>query len=294
MTATEIKVPACLGLKALANRYEVVLCDVWGVVHNGVSAWESATDALTRYRENGGTVILVTNAPRPYTDVLPQLDGLGVPRSAWDFVVTSGDVTRHEIVAHGTRKLLHIGPERDANIFENLRIERTTLEEAERVVVTGLDDDDTETPDDYRELLAQVYERKLPLVCANPDRVVEKGDRILWCAGALADMYEDMGGEVVFAGKPYAPIYELALSKAEEIRGKSIERTQVLAIGDAVRTDLLGAKTFGVDSLFVAGGIHGADIGNPMEPLRLQNVLDLGPVSPIGWSRRLTWENPSE
>jgi HAD superfamily hydrolase (TIGR01459 family) len=289
---SDIKTPPHLGLEALSSRYDVVLCDVWGVVHNGVSAWPTALDALIRFRSKGGTVILVSNAPRPNGDVIPQLDSLNVPREAWDDLITSGDVTRHEIVARKVKKVHHIGPERDKGLLEELDVKSVGIQEAELAVVTGLDDDDTETPDDYTERLAVIYARELPMICANPDRIVEKGNRIIWCAGALADMYEDMGGNVVFAGKPYRPIYELAWERAENLRGKKVELSHMLAIGDAVRTDLLGAKTFGIDSLFITGGIHGADVGTPVEPAKLQHILEQGSCSPIGWARRLVWEQP--
>lgn len=277
------------GLAALAGRYDVILSDVWGVIHNGVNAWESATQALTRYREAGGTVVLVSNAPRPAEGVVPQLDQIGVPRSAWDALITSGDMTAAEILRRGVTRIHHIGPARDNNLFD--AVERVGVEEAELAIVTGLDDDEVEGPEDYRERLEAVRARDLDLVCANPDRVVERGDRLIWCAGALADLYAELGGRVLFMGKPYEPIYAAALALGETVRRAKVPRERVLALGDSVRTDLAGANTFGVDCLFLTGGIHGAEIGHPPVPDRFDALLAEAERHPIGWSHRLAWEH---
>ncbi len=284
-----ITLPEHLGLEAIADRYDVILCDVWGVIHNGVAAWPDAADALSRFRARGGTVVLVSNAPRPSESIAPQLDAFGVPRAAWDGFVSSGDLTRATILKDQDRSLHHIGPERDNSLFEHLGVARVGPDKADVAVITGLADDETETPETYRETLEQLRRRQVPVICANPDRVVERGDTIVWCAGAVADLYEEMGGEVVWLGKPYPAIYQAALGIAASIRGKPADLTRVLAIGDAVRTDLAGANRLGVDCLFMTGGIHSADLGNPPAPAVFTELLAQAERPPVGWAQRLVW-----
>ncbi|MFC7051960.1 TIGR01459 family HAD-type hydrolase [Hansschlegelia quercus] len=249
------------GFAALAPLYDVVLCDVWGVLHDGVSAHAAAADALGRFRAKGGVVVLVSNAPKPSEWVIEHLDDKGVPRSAWDAVVTSGDVARYMLAERGARRVHHIGPTRDLPLFGDERIERVGPEEAPIVVVTGLVDDQTEIPEDYRDQLERLKALDRPMICANPDLVVQVGDQRWWCAGALADLYQSIGGETFFAGKPYGPIYDAALRVAGAITGRDVPRHRVIAIGDAVRTDLAGAGAAGVDCVFIADGIHGDELG---------------------------------
>src|SRR6266568_5224322 len=200
----------------LARGYDVALCDVWGVVHNGVAAAAEACDALARFRERGGTVVLITNAPRPGEIVArTTLDRLGVPRAAYDGIVSSGDVTRALIAARAGARVFHIGPERDLALFEGLDAPMTPLEHADYAVCSGLIDDTVETPQDYQELIARMRARPLAMICANPDVVVERGDQLVYCAGAIADLYAAAGGSVIYAGKPHRPIYEQALHIAE-------------------------------------------------------------------------------
>lgn len=250
------------GLSEFADRYDVVFCDIWGVVHNGQARYPAACEALQRFRAQGGTVILITNAPRPNPPIFDQLAGLKVPRDVFDDMVTSGDVTLAFIAERAGRPLHHIGPERDLTLFEisqnqtGVKPRLTALDDADYVVVTGLNDDRSETPDDYAKPLAAMAERKLELICANPDLVVHVGEQLIYCAGALAQAYEERGGCVRQAGKPFAPIYERALFMAEKLRGASVPRERILAIGDAMRTDIAGAVDFGVDALFVTRGIH--------------------------------------
>lgn len=286
---TTTLVPPRLTLAPLAGRYDAILCDVWGVVHNGVAAWPAACAALARYRAGGGTVVLVSNAPRPSASVVPQLDRLGAPREAWDRFVTSGDITVRELERRGISRLFHIGPPRDLSIFAALPLKLTPVEEAEIAVVTGLDDDEADAAEDYRERLEAVRARGLTLICANPDRVVERGHRLIPCAGAVADIYIELGGEVVFGGKPYPPIYEAALELAAEARREPIDRARVLAIGDAVRTDLAGANTMGLDCLFVTGGIHAGELGDAPDADAFARTLG-GERPPIGWTKRLSWD----
>lgn len=251
---------------ALARDYDLLLSDVWGVVHNGVAAFAEACDALMRARARGATVILITNAPRPSEQVARQLQRLHVPRETYDDIVSSGDVTRSEVAARRGQSVFHLGPERDRSIFSGLGVQFAPLERADYVVCSGLDDDETETPDDYRARLELMLARKLFMVCANPDIVVERGDRLLYCAGAIADLYRTMGGEVLYAGKPYRPIYDMALAKAEAAAGRKIARERVLAIGDSLRTDLKGAQAVGIDFLFVTAGIHAEELGGRERP----------------------------
>jgi HAD superfamily hydrolase (TIGR01459 family) len=250
----------------LAPDYDVLLCDVWGVVHNGVVTFPHACDALMRARAQRATVVFITNAPRQSEEVARQLDRLHVPRETYDAIVSSGDVTRAVIEQRPGQSLYHLGPERDRSIFSGLNMRFATLESADYVVCSGLDDDDNETPDDYRARLETMLARKLFMVCGNPDVVVERGDRLVYCAGSIADLYATMGGEVLYAGKPYRPIYEMALAKAAALAGRKPALKRVLAVGDSVRTDLAGARAIGVDFLFVTSGIHAEELGGRERP----------------------------
>jgi len=247
---------------SLAPDYDVVLSDIWGVIHNGMAAHPHACDALMRMRARRGVVILVTNAPRPSDVVARQLERLHVPRETYDAIVSSGDVTRSVIEERRGQTLYHLGPERDRSIFSGLNVQFAPPETADYVVCSGLEDDEVETPDDYRVRLESMLARRLFMVCGNPDVVVERGSTLVYCAGAIADLYANMGGEVLYAGKPYRPIYDMALAKAESAAGRKVALSRVLAVGDSVRTDLKGARTAGVDFLFVTSGIHAEELGS--------------------------------
>ena len=279
------------GFSALAPDYDAVLCDVWGVVHNGLAAFPEACDALTRYRAQGGTVMLITNAPRPGKVVMRLLDKLGVPRSAYDDIVSSGDVTRAAVLARPGKNLFLIGPERDLPIFDGLDRNFVALEAADYVVCTGLNNDEVEGPEDYRALLGQLRARRLFMLCANPDVVVERGEKLVYCAGAIADLYGALGGEVLYAGKPHRPIYAAALERIVAARGGAMPLSQVLAIGDSVRTDLKGAHAFGVDCLFVTAGIHAEELGGRHTPdaAALNQIFASAGVMPKAVTRRLKW-----
>ena len=258
------------GLSEIAASYDVIFCDVWGVVHNGKQHFADACAALRRFREERkGIVILVTNAPRPNPPVRQQLDRLAVPHAAYDDVVTSGDVTLALIAAHGAEPVYHIGPERDLTLFDILKSQtgvdppRVSLDAAKYVACTGLFDDQTEKPEDYDGQLAIMKARGLEFISANPDLVVHVGDRLIPCSGALADRYAKMGGRVLQAGKPFAPIYERAMGVARQRLGRAFEKRRVLAIGDGMRTDVKGGVDFGLDVLFVAGGIHQDEARDP-------------------------------
>jgi HAD superfamily hydrolase (TIGR01459 family) len=275
----------------LAPAYDLVLCDVWGVVHNGMAAHREACEALSRFRERGGTVVLVSNSPRPGVPVVRQLDRFGVIRAAYDTVVTSGDVTRGVLAERPGANVFHVGPERDLPIFEGLDMHFTALEDADLVVCSGLFDDETETPEDYRDLLGKIRARDLTMVCANPDVVVERGDELAYCAGAIADLYAALGGEVIYAGKPYRPIYDLALDKGAALRGSAVELARVLAIGDSVRTDFTGALAVGIDCLFVTAGIHAEELGGRDQPdmTALTDMFAAAGALPKAVTRRLAW-----
>lgn len=275
----------------LAADYDVVLSDVWGVVHNGVAAFPEACDALTRFRQAGGTVVLITNAPRPHGVVATQVAHFGAPRSIYDAIVSSGDVTRDVIAKRPGQTLFHIGPKRDLAIFEGLDVAFAPVESADYVICSGLFHEETETPEDYRGLCEQMLARKLFMVCGNPDVVVERGESLLYCAGAIADLYARLGGEVLYAGKPYAPIYDLALQRAQSARGKPADHKRVLAIGDSVRTDFKGAASYGVDCLFVTAGIHSAEFGGreDPDPEAVERVLIAAGGKPRAIARKLRW-----
>ncbi len=277
---------------AFSAGYDVVLSDVWGVVHNGAVATLEACDALARFRRQGGTVVLITNAPRPGAVVVrTMLDRLKVPHEAYDGIVSSGDVTRALIAARAGKRVFHIGPPRDLPMFEGLDAPLAPIERADYAVCSGLTDDTVETPDDYRELIAKMRGRGLPMICANPDIVVERGDTLVYCAGAIADRYAEAGGEVIYAGKPHRPIYEQALAIAQSKRGMPAEHRRVLAIGDSIRTDLKGAAAFGIDCLFVTAGIHAEELGardNP-DAAALSGIFAQAGVYPKAVMRRLAW-----
>jgi len=247
------------GLRVLAGRYPILLCDIWGVVHNGMEAHPKAAYALLRFRDQGGTVALITNAPRPAASVEAQLASFGITRASYDVVVTSGDVTRDLVGVSGLDRIFHLGPDRDLALFKGLDVNRVTLDQAQAILCTGLIDDDVESPEDYRKLLGDLAQRNLPMYCANPDRVVQRGEDLVYCAGALADVYEQLGGDVIIAGKPHSPIYQQALNAIALVRGSDPDKGDILAIGDGIVTDVHGAASFGLDALFITGGIHAAE-----------------------------------
>jgi HAD superfamily hydrolase (TIGR01459 family) len=275
----------------LARDYDVLLCDVWGVLHNGIAAFAPACEALMRFRARGGTAILVTNAPRPGVAVTRILDRFGVPRAAYDAITSSGDVTRGIIAQRASERVFHLGPDRDRPIFAGLEVTFAALESADYVVCSGLFDDTTETPDSYRGMLAAMRARALLMVCANPDIVVERGDALVYCAGALADAYAALGGKVLYCGKPHAAIYQLALEQAAITRGRTPPIARVLAVGDSVRTDLAGATAFGLDCVFVISGVHAEEYGSREAPdlAALHAAFAAAGVAPKAVMRGLAW-----
>jgi HAD superfamily hydrolase (TIGR01459 family) len=271
------------GLAEIAGAYDVLLCDVWGVVHDGVAAFPPACASLSAFRRNGGTVVMMTNAPRPSAPIYGQLARLGFPTAAYDSIATSGDVTIELIVQRIDAPVLHIGPARDLSLFEAAgekagRPPRlVAADEAAYALCTGLRDDVTETPDDYEPELRAMLARGIAMICANPDIVIHRGDSLVYCAGALAERYATLGGEVIYAGKPYGPIYEHALALAAAARGRPVDRRRVLAVGDGMRTDIAGAVRAGLDCLLVTNGIHraalhGDALDAPAEPEKLRRL----------------------
>ena len=255
------------GLSKIVTRYQFLLCDIWGVVHNGINAFDSACDALRKFRiEQNGRVALITNAPRPSKVINEQLSNLGVSSNDFDTIVTSGDVTREYLIRSETVNVYHIGPNRDLGLFEGMNINLVDANSAETVVCTGLVDDTKDSPDDYKNILKHLAEKKLNFICANPDVVVERGDKLIWCAGALAQLYTKLGGQVEMLGKPHKPIYDLALEKLGKLNGSPVSKKSVLAIGDGLPTDIKGANSQEIDVLFITGGIHSADFGGPDSP----------------------------
>ncbi|KUO54188.1 MAG: haloacid dehalogenase [Alphaproteobacteria bacterium BRH_c36] len=276
----------------LLQRYDVLFCDVWGVVHDGHAALPAAADALLRFRRKGGTVMLVSNAPVPNRQVARMLEQRRLPRQAYDAIVSSGDIALGHVAERGYQLLYPIGPQdRDEALFKMAGALRPELSAVDAILCSGLNDDLSEGAEDYRRMLAEARERDLPFVCANPDLVVDVGGRLYLCAGALGDLYEDMGGKVFWAGKPHAVAYDTALDVAQELRGENVARNRVLVIGDAVRTDLKGAESFGVDALFIAGGIHRDDTveNGVICPTRLGRLFDRDSPTAKAAMAHLTW-----
>jgi HAD superfamily hydrolase (TIGR01459 family) len=277
------------GLHSIVENYDCILCDVWGVLHNGKAIWPDAAEALSKARDAGVTVVMITNAPRPQGPVLQQLQRMNCPEGVFDDLVTSGDVTR-ALISELDGPVYHIGPERDYALYEGLNVSFAEPAEAAGIVCTGLFDDYNEHPDDYVERFREYVSLNLPFICANPDIVVEVVDKLLWCAGALAREYDTLGGETKIVGKPYAPMYDEALSRAEAVRGTAIDRKRVLGIGDGLPTDLLGAANNGIDCLFVTNGIHAADYTKgEVDEFALAQFLTENNSAPQYWTKTLVW-----
>jgi HAD superfamily hydrolase (TIGR01459 family) len=262
-------------LADLSGRYDAVFCDLWGCLHNGKTAYPAAVAALQGFRSAGGKVVLLTNAPRPMASVIKQLQALSVPDDAWDIVVTSGDAAQMGMLSGAVGQMVHhIGAPKDEVFFtdfaDDLReyaltqpvIHRVPLQEAQGIVCTGLKDDMTETPDDYRATLLMAKTLGLPMLCANPDIVVDLGDKRLYCAGALAQLYEEMGGTALYFGKPHPPIYDLARRRLAE---SGVSDAQILCIGDGIATDIQGGMGEGLDTLFITGGLAADEFGPDVE-----------------------------
>jgi len=290
MTDNPPAVPVIDSLKELGAGYRAWLVDIWGVMHNGQSAFSRAVEATRAFRQSGGIVVLLSNSPRPSPAVQDQLRQLGVPDNAYDATVTSGDLTRHELGKHPGARVFHLGPERDRMIFEGLDVTLVDWPDADIVVCSGPFNDDVETPDDYVDLLRDLASRKLLMICANPDHLVERGHRLVYCAGALAAVYEKEGGRVIYAGKPHGPVYELAHQTISQLAGRDVGKHEVLAIGDGVNTDIAGAGGFGIDAVFVVSALHAPGEGG--EALDAPHIAELFAEArrwPLAATHALKW-----
>ena len=288
------------GLSEIADDYDLILCDVWGVVHNGLAHHATAVDAIRRFRNAGGCVVLITNAPNPAKRVIQRLDALHVPHDAYDAIVTSGDITIDMIVARGDVALHYVGPPGETYILRHLeevtgRAPRLVdIEAADLVVCTGPVDAFNERPADYDARLARMQARGLAFICANPDIVVQFGNKLMFCAGAIAERYAAQGGTVLYAGKPHPAIYAGALARAEALRGAPVAPARILAIGDAMHTDMQGAARAGHASLFVSSGIHaeelhGAEAATPLDVAAFERFCEAGGLRPTAVMPQLKW-----
>ena len=276
-------------LAEIGGAYDALLCDIWGCYHDGIRPFPAAVAALQAFRRQGGQVILLTNAPRPAASVKRMLDGMDAPEDSYDGIMSSGSACQRAVASgeHG-RRFHYVGPERDLHMLEDVGLAPAPLDEADAILCVGLRDDRTETPADYYGEMAGWLERGLPMLCANPDLVVDRGDQRLYCAGSIASAYEHAGGRVVWFGKPHAPIYEQSMALLAEAAGREIPREKVLAVGDGIRTDVPGALGFGLDVLFVTGGLAAEELGTDPEhpdPDRLDAYLaehGLAPPYAIG------------
>ena len=272
----------------LAATSDAWISDVWGVFHDGIRPYSAASAACTKFRAGGGSVVLVSNAPSTGEEVSAHLDSMGVPRSAYDAIVTSGDVTRVLISGWAGRPVHHLGPDRYLGTFDGLDVRFASLRDAAVVVCTGLIEDERETPDDYRALLADLRARAIPMICVNPDIVVERGHRLIYCAGALAEAYEALGGEVAYAGKPHPPIYARARELIAKARGTPVPTDRILAIGDGIKTDIAGAATAGLRAVFIASALHVAG-GASLDEATLADLFAAHPAPPIAALTGLAW-----
>lgn len=279
----------------LFESYDGLLCDVWGVIHNGVAAFDDAVDALCRYRASGRNVILITNAPRSCREIYPQLAKFGVPREAFDFVITSGDVTWKLVNEKPDAPLFHFGPARDQSILEDLKNPLVKISDASLCLLTGPLDDAIETVDIYQSLLVEMRDNAVEMICANPDLFVRSGNRTVICAGSIAQRYSQLGGTVIFAGKPKAAIYDEALEKIFEFTGQNIPKSRLLAVGDGLPTDIKGAADNGFDAYFIAGGIHATELGDMNTTAKVAETADkirrqYTGINLVGICDRLRWK----
>ena len=279
--------PVLTSIAPLGPTAEVWFLDIWGVLHGGFKPFASAVAACIAFRKSGGHVILVSNSPRPRGGVIAQLNGIGVDPFAYDDVITSGDVSRRLIAEVAGRLALHIGPPRDLPLFDGLGVKLTDADRAETIFCTGLYDDECETPLNYADQLQRLHARGVDMICANPDIKAERGGKIIYCAGAIAQAYERLGGKVRYAGKPYAPIYDAALDIAARLRGGTVEKARVLAIGDGIVTDIRGASNFGVRSVYIASAVN-LTRSTPLSEAA-EALFANEPVKPIAVMTALAW-----
>ena len=288
-------IPVQTGLRHLADGYDAMLCDVWGVLHNGVRAYPGAVEALTRWRDSGRRTVLVSNAPRASARTLDSMARLGIGAELYDEAVTSGDVTRH-VLASGEygRRCYYLGPGHDKGLLQESGLEAVAAEDADVILCLGLRDDEAEQAGDYRSLLQDLAGRGLTMICANPDLVVDRGGLLVPCAGSLAALYQELGGKAVYFGKPHERIYRHALGILEQRIGRPLAKQRVLAVGDGIGTDILGAVRFGLDSLFITGGIAAAELGtDALHPAaeRLARFCAAHAIRPTAAMSQLRWSS---
>ena len=285
----------------ISNRYKSVFCDLWGCLHNGEESFHKSLEALLNFKATGGVVILLTNAPRPSKTVLKQIEKLGITKPHFDGIVTSGDAAQLELFSGKFgNKIFHIGSSRDISFFEispqlyskPIEVDLVDISKASSIVCTGLFNDLTEELSDYDEIIAYGVSQKMPFLCANPDIQVDLGHQRLWCAGALAANYEKAGGTATYFGKPHKPIYDLAFKKLHEIN-PSITKSEIICIGDGILTDVLGGHSYGLDTLFVSGGLSDRETGttngetspNHEKLKKFLRKVNFIPTSTIGYFR---------
>ncbi len=278
-------------LRNLPARYQVILCDIWGCVHDGVRAYPEAVGLLRDWRAQGRTVVLLTNAPRPSVRVRAQLARLGVDESCYDAVVSSGDAgVDHVLSCHADEPLGFIGTDDDRHALGAAGVTRWDEAQARTVICMGYQPEVVHDAGAYDDRLDAMRARDAVLLCFNPDRLVVHGDRMQLCAGTIAARYEAMGGRTRYFGKPHRPIYDRALGLAAERRGSPVDAPEVLAIGDSVATDVAGAVGYGLDFLFVSGGIEAArfeEIGEADFLATLQQTPALEHAHPVAVVPRL-------
>lgn len=287
-----MSLPILTGLRELGDRYDGFILDLWGVIHDGITRYPGAGEALAELKRRGKRTIMLSNAPRRAFSLIELMTDLGIDRDQYGDVITSGEAvflemrTRRDpwFAALG-RRCLHVGTERDRTLFEGLDLDLVpSVEQAQFLMVTGPDDFDDRV-EDFASLLTAAAGRALPMVCANPDLVVIREGRPLVCAGALAAYYEQIGGAVRYRGKPDPAIYDVCLERLG-----IIDRRRVLAVGDAFHTDVAGAQAAGLDSLFCSGGIHAGEIGTVYgetpDPIKVEAAIaahgNMRPTAVIG------------
>ncbi|MGC6476194.1 MAG: TIGR01459 family HAD-type hydrolase [Parvibaculales bacterium] len=287
---TELILPEKLiGVQQLRQSYDVLLCDVWGVIHNGINLFAGVEEALVKWRQNGGHVVLLTNAPRPATTVQKRLDSLGLSREAYDDILSSGDAARDMLQerAAENQSCHFVGAGKDTDLVAGIDIEFTDVEEADFILLTGMEDDTIETPEDYADAIKNWRQHNLTLICANPDRVVQIGDKVMYCAGALAEIYEQQGGRVIWLGKPYGPIYQTAAKRVARL--SDCPKHRVLAIGDGHKTDIAGANHAGYDVLYVTGGLAETLENPPETPEQAAQFLNQHDAFSRYFMKHLVW-----
>ena len=285
----------------ISTQYKSVFCDLWGCLHNGKESFQQSLKALLSFKENGGIVILLTNAPRPSQAVVAQIEKMGITKYYFDDIVTSGDAAQLSLFSGEFGKnVFHIGAKRDMSFFnisskllnKPIEVDLVSISRASSIVCTGLFNDLVEEPNDYDQIISEGISRKLPFLCANPDLQVDFGNQRLWCAGAIAANYEKAGGTSVYFGKPHRPIYDLAFKKLYDL-DPSITKSEIICIGDGILTDIFGGSSYGLDTLFVSGGLSDQDTGttngeispNEEKLNEFFQKVNLMPTATIGYLR---------